>query len=133
MKNDSINKRASDTIIYSYLVCACCAAASYFVFEGKYFEIVLQVAILAFLFTCTLVAIRSASIDGFYLPPVGIPVSNKRWEKCIAWWNNLPEDELTTNIRKLKSMNRKNADTLLRAFEQLELFEKCSIIKRAIN
>ncbi|GAB3517680.1 hypothetical protein [Emticicia fontis] len=133
MKTDYITERASDTILYTYLLCACCAAASYFMFKGIYFEAVLQIVILIFLFTCTLIAIKTASVDGFYLPPVEIPMSNKRWERCIEWWNNLPEDELTTNIHKLKTMNRKNADALLRAFEQLELFEKCSIIKRAIS
>ncbi|MBA4851366.1 hypothetical protein [Emticicia sp. BO119] len=133
MKTDNISKKPSDTILYSYLICTCFATCSYFAFEGKYFEWSVQVAVIAFLFICTLTAIRTSSIDNFYLPPVEIPVSNKRWEKCIAWWNSLSDDELLINIRKLKTMNKKNADTLLKAFEQSELFEKCSIIKREIS
>lgn len=133
MKTDPITKKASDAILYSYLICACFAACSYFAFEGRFFELSIQIAILVFLLICTIIAIKTSSIDSFYLPPVEIPVSNKRWEKCIDWWSNLPEDELMINVRKLKTMNKKNADTLLKAFEQLELFEKCSIIKKEIS
>ncbi len=133
MKKDHSNKRVSDTVLYSYLICALCTAGSYFIFEGKFFELTLQISILAFLLICTVTALKISSIDNFYFPPVEIPVSNKRWQKCIEWWSNLSDDELMLNIRKLKAINQKNADTLLRAFEHSELFEKCSIIKRAIN
>jgi hypothetical protein len=133
MKTVDLNKRASETVIYSFLVCVGWAASSYFFFGGKYLELSLKMAIIAFIFTCILIAIRTSSIDNFYLPPVEVHISNKRWERCIEWWNSLPEDELARNIRKLKAMNRRNAYILLRAFEHLELFEKCSIIKRAIS
>ena len=132
MKTDHTSKRPSDTLSYAYLICGGCAVASYFIFEGKYFTLMLQMAIIVFLFICAATAIKMATIDSFYMPPVEIPVSSIRWKKCIDWWSNLSDEDLMTNIRKLKTMNRKNVDTLLRAFEQFELFEKCSIIKRAM-
>ena len=133
MKANHTNKRASDTVLYTYLICGGSSVASYFIFEGKYFMLTLQMAIIVFLFISAMVAIKISTIDSFYMPPVEIPVSNIRWKKCIDWWNDLSEEDLMTNIRKLKTMNRKNVDTLLRAFEQFELFEKCSIIKQALG
>lgn len=133
MKTDDTNNLASSTVLYAYLICAICTLVAYFAFEGKYFVTSLQISISVFLFTCVATALKDSSVDSFYLPPVELHISNKRWEQCIDWWNNLPEDELAVNVRKLKEMNRRNADILLRAFEHLELFEKCSIIKRAIS
>ncbi|WP_337043845.1 hypothetical protein [Emticicia sp. 17c] len=133
MKTATNNRKTSDTILYVYLICACWATVSYFVAQGQYFALNLQMALLVFLFVCTLLVVQNASADSFYLPPLGLPVSNKRWKKCIDWWSKLPDDELARNIGRLNAMNRKNADTLLRVFEHLELFEKCSVIKRTIG
>ncbi|RYU93587.1 hypothetical protein [Emticicia agri] len=133
MKIALSEKRASNAILLSYLICALCTICAYFTFEGRFFVVSLQISILVFVCTCIATAVKASSVDNFYLPPVEVHISNKRWEKCIDWWNNLPEDELAYNIRRLNEMNTRNAYILLRAFEHLELFEKCSIIKRAIS